>query len=62
MIIQEIFNNGEIELKHTFSDQKKYIRQVETNVIYDETYDTLDRLFTYEETDEFIPTEKTAEF
>lgn len=61
MIIQEIVNNGSINLRHTFSDQKKYIRQVETNAIYDETYDILDRQFTYEETDELIPTEEVFE-
>ena len=51
MIIQKtvIINNK--KFKHTFSDQSKYIKQVETGAIYNEAYDVINRNFTYIETD-----------
>lgn len=55
MIAQEIVTTENFTLRHTYSTEKKYIRQVETNAIYDEAYDVLERDFTYEELDEFIP-------
>lgn len=57
MIIQEIVKLNNIELKHTFSSNHKYIKQVETNAIYDEAYDLLDFNYTYEEMDEIIEEE-----
>lgn len=55
MIVQEIVTSGQLTLRHTYSTEKKYIRQIETNAIYDEAYDKLERNFTYEELDEIIP-------
>ena len=54
MIIQEIVNVNNIQLKHTYSSNNKYIKQVETGLIYNETYDTLISNFHYIETDKDI--------
>ena len=51
MILQEIITVNNQKLKHTYSSDKKYIKQVETGVIYNEAYDTLKRNFPYVETD-----------
>ena len=51
MIIQEIVNINNRQLRHTYSSEAKYIKQVETDVVYDEAYDVLSRYFTYIETD-----------
>lgn len=49
MIKQEeyICKNG-VVLTHTYSDEGKQIRQIETGVIYDEAYD-IPNTYTYEE-------------
>lgn len=54
MIKQEkiIINNK--ELLHTYSDNNKYILQVETSNIYDEAYDVIPCKYTYTETEEEI--------
>ena len=54
MLKQEkiIINNK--ELLHTYSDNNKYILQVETNVKYDEAYDIIPCKYTYKETKEEI--------
>ena len=54
MIKQEktIINNK--ELLHTYSDNNKYILQVETSNIYDEAYDVIPCRYTYTETEEEI--------
>lgn len=54
MIKQEktIINNK--ELSHTYSDNNKYILQVETNVKYNEAYDVIPCRYTYIETEEKI--------
>ena len=54
MIKQEktIINNK--ELSHTYSDNNKYILQVETNVKYNEAYDVIPCRYTYIETEEEI--------
>ena len=54
MIKQEktIINNK--ELLHTYSDNNKYILQVETNVKYNEAYDVIPCRYTYIETEEEI--------
>ena len=54
MIKQEktIINNK--ELLHTYSDNNKYILQVETNVEYNEAYDVIPCRYTYIETEEEI--------
>ena len=46
------------ELLHTYSDNNKYILQVETNVKYDEAYDIIPCKYTYKETNEEIVIEK----
>ena len=54
MIIQETVVVNNKQLKHIYSSNKKYIMQVETNLIYDEVYDTFKRNFNYIETNEDI--------
>ncbi len=54
MIIQEEIVVNNIRLKHTYSSEKKYIKQIETDVIYDEAYDTLKRDYHYIETEQDI--------
>ena len=53
MIKQEqyICKNGVI-LIHTFSDEGKQIRQIETGEVFDDAYDTQPIQFTYEEVEE----------
>lgn len=60
MIIQKEVNLGSRTLLHTYSDNNKYILQVETNTKYDETYDVIPCKYTYIETEEEIekPTEE----
>lgn len=57
MIIQEIVIINNKTLKHTYSSDKKQIKQVETDAIYDEAYDTLKRNYHYIETSEYISEE-----
>ena len=57
MIIQEIITINDKQLRHTYSSTNNYIKQIETDAIYDQAYDLLDREFTYEETDTIIPDE-----
>ena len=54
MLKQEkiIINNK--ELLHTYSDNNKYILQVETENKYDEAYDVIPCRYTYIETEEEI--------
>ena len=49
MIKQEKVKIGNRELLHTYSDNNKYILQVETNVEYNETYDVIPWKYTYTE-------------
>ena len=58
MLKQEktIINNK--ELLHTYSDNNKYILQVETNVKYNEAYDVIPCRYTYKETEEEIVIEE----
>ena len=58
MIKQEktIINNK--ELLHIYSDNNKYILQVETNVKYNEAYDIIPCKYTYKETEEEIVIEE----
>lgn len=58
MLKQEktIINNK--ELLHTYSDNNKYILQVETNVKYNEAYDIIPCKYTYKETEEEIVIEE----
>lgn len=41
-----------------YSDKHKMIRQIETGVLYADAVDTIPCRYTYEETDEPIPTEE----
>lgn len=61
MIIQELVAIGGLTLRHTYSTDGKYIKQVETNAIYDEAFDVLERQFTYEELNTAIPKETEPE-
>ena len=54
MIIQEIVNINNNQLKHTYSSNNKYIKQTETGAIYNEAYDAMIRTFHYIETDKDI--------
>ena len=54
MIKQEKVKIGNRELLHTYSDNNKYILQVETNVEYNEAYDVIPCKYTYTETEEEI--------
>ena len=54
MLKQEKIPINNKELLHTYSDNNKYILQVETNVKYDEAYDIIPCKYTYKETNEEI--------
>ena len=57
MIKQEKVKIGNRELLHTYSDNNKYILQVETNVKYNEAYDVIPCKYTYTEMKETIKEE-----
>lgn len=56
MIVKEFYKQRKdgVNLYRTYSDQKLYIRQVETNVEYAEAIDIENAPYTYEETDKVI--------
>lgn len=54
MIKQEKITINNKELLHTYSDNNKYILQVETNVEYREAYDVIPCKYTYTETEEIV--------
>ena len=58
MIIREFYRTREdgINLYRTYSDENYKIKQIQTGIIYDETIDVEDSIYTYEETD--IPIEQ----
>lgn len=58
MIIQEIVVINNKQLKHTYSSNNKQIKQLETGVVYNETYDTLKSNYHYEETSSDILNEE----
>ena len=58
MIKQEKVKIGNRELLHTYSNNNKYILQVETNVKYNEAYDVIPCKYTYTETEEEIVIEE----
>ena len=58
MLKQEKITINNKELLHTYSDNNKYILQVETNVKYNETYDVIPCKYTYTETEEEIVIEE----
>lgn len=50
MIIQEEVKIGSRVLLHTYTDnENSYLLQVETNIEYDEAYDTIPCRYTYKE-------------
>lgn len=57
MIKQEKITINNKELLHTYSDNNKYILQVETNVKYNEAYDIIPCKYAYKETEEIIKEE-----
>ena len=58
MIKQEKVTMNNKEVLHTYSDNNKYILQVETNVEYNEAYDVIPCKYTYTETEEEIVIEE----
>lgn len=58
MIIQKKVNLGSRTLLHSYSDNNKYILQIETNTKYDEAYDVIPCRYTYIETEEEIKKEE----
>ena len=60
MVIREYFKTREdgVNLYRTYSDQNKYILQVETGVEYDEAIDVEFATYTYVETDKDIESEE----
>ena len=58
MLKQEKITINNKELLHTYSDNNKYILQVETNVKYDEAYDIIPCKYTSKETNEEIVIEE----
>ena len=60
MIKQEKVKIENRELLHTYSDNNKYILQVETSNIYDEAYDVIPCKYTYTEMEEEIIKEENC--
>ena len=58
MLKQEKITINNKELLHTYSDNNKYILQVETNAKYNEAYDIIPCRYTYKETNEEIVIEE----
>lgn len=61
MLVKEFYRTREdgVNLYKTYSDKNFRIRQIQTDVLYDEAIDVEDSIYTYEETD--IPIEDEAE-
>lgn len=61
MVVKEFYRTREdgVNLYRTYSDENFKIRQIQTDVLYDEAIDVEDSIYTYEETD--IPIEDEAE-
>lgn len=59
MIVKEFFMTRKdgVNLYRTYSDQNKMILQVETDIKYAEAIDVENAPYTYQETDEDIPSE-----
>lgn len=56
-IMSEKKKVGKTYFMHTFSDDNKRIKQVETGRVFDEAWDKTGAKYTYEETDEDIITD-----
>lgn len=61
MVVKEFYRTREdgVNLYRNYSDENFKIRQIQTDVLYDEAIDVEDSIYTYEETD--IPIEDEAE-
>ena len=55
MLIQELVTVNNRQFTHTYSSDKKFIKQIESGALYNEAFDTLKRNFHYIETDTLIP-------
>ena len=62
MLIKEFYGKRKdgVNLYRTYSDENFKIRQIETDVLYDEAIDVEDSTYTYEETN--IPIEEEVEY
>lgn len=58
MIVTEYLNENQI--RH-YSDERLYLRQIETGEIYCDAVDVIPCMYTYEETDMVIPRPKPDE-
>lgn len=58
MIVKEFYRQREdgVNLYRTYSDENYKIRQIETDLVYDEAIDVENAVYTYEETEEKIET------
>ena len=56
MIVREFYKTreDEVNLYRTYSDENYKIRQIETNLVYDEAIDIEGAEYTYEETEEKV--------
>ena len=61
MLVREFYKTRPdgIDLYRTYSDENFKIRQIQTDVLYDEAVDVEDSIYTYEETN--IPIEEPEE-
>lgn len=53
MLKSELIEEG-TRIRH-YSDEGFYIKQIETNILYEDAVDNIPCKYTYEETDELIP-------
>lgn len=62
MLIKEFYikRKDGVNLYRTYSDENYKIKQIETDVLYDEAIDVEDSIYTYEETN--IPIEEEVEY
>lgn len=58
MIVKNFFKTRKdgVNLYRTYSDENYKIRQIETDLVYDEAIDIENAVYTYEETEEKIET------
>jgi hypothetical protein len=57
MIVKEFYETRDdnVNLYRTYSDTNHYIKQEQTNAVYDEAIDVEDAPYTYIETEDLIP-------
>lgn len=63
MIVRKYYATREdgVKLYKTYSDANHFIKQVQTGIVYSEAIDVENAPYSYEETEETIPVEKTEE-